>query len=77
MPAEVRDSEGFLLNATQLANRADLVTKAQAALNANATYLAIPSPTLADVTLQVARLTRECNALVKMAIADLTNTNGT
>ena len=44
----------------------DLATKARAALDANATFLAIGSPTNAQVLAQVQRLTRECSALIRL-----------
>ena len=43
-----------------------LLTKAAAALASNATYLAIPAPLNADVLLQVRRLTRQTNALIRL-----------
>lgn len=52
-------------------NEQDLRGKAAQALAANATFLAIASPTAAQVTTQVQRLTRECNALIRLAIGAL------
>lgn len=53
------------------ANEENIRTKAAQALAANATFLAIASPTNAQVLAQVQRLTRECNALIRLAIGAL------
>ena len=53
----------------QRAAAAQLLDKAQAALTVNATYLAIASPTNAQVATQVARLTRENNAVIRLLLA--------
>ncbi len=58
-------------------NRDDLHAKARQALAANTTYLALPTPTNAQVVAQVARLTRECSALIKLLLDDLNDTTGT
>ena len=60
-----------------LGNLTGLQTKAQNAQNNNAAYLALASPTNAQVVAQVAALTRQCNALIKLEVQDLTSTTGT
>lgn len=58
-------------------NRDGLHAKARQALAANATYLALPTPTNAQVVAQVARLTRECSALIRLVLDDLSDISGT
>lgn len=58
-------------------NAANLTTKAKTALTNNNTFLAIVSPTNADIVAQVKALTRQVNALIKLEIQDLANTTGT
>ena len=62
---------------TAQTNAADLTAKAQAAIAANATFLALASPTNPQVLAQVQRLTRECSALIKLLLNDLNDTSGT
>ena len=62
---------------TQATNRAALLAKATAALDANATYLARSAPTTAQNTAQVKALTRQVNALIRLATAALSDTAGT
>lgn len=58
-------------------NRATIETKAKAALTANATYLSTAAPTNAEIAAQVKLLTRENNALIKLMLGLLDDTNGT
>ena len=50
------------------ANASTLLARAQLALTQNATYLALPTPTAAQQTAQINRLTRECSALIRLLL---------
>lgn len=58
-------------------NQTTLQTKAQAALAANATFLALASPTNAQIVAQVQALTKECSALIRLALGVFDSTAGT
>lgn len=67
---------------TQAANQATLQAKAQSALTANATFLAQTKPATAAVQAsqaydQAVTLTRECSALIRLALNLLDSVNGT
>lgn len=62
---------------TEMSNETSLRDKARTALTNNATFLAIATPTTAQAITQVKALTRQVNALIKLQIRDLTDTNGT
>ena len=59
---------------TAAANEVTIRTQAATALTANATYLAIASPTNAQVVAQVRALTQQTNKLIRLTIRDLTST---
>lgn len=63
--------------ASSASNGADLLAKARGALAANATFLAIASPTNAQTLAQVKALTRQVNALIRLEAGDLTSVDGT
>lgn len=56
-----------------LALRAGLQTM----LNRNATYLAIAAPSLLQQTVQMERLTRQCSALARLLLDELSDISGT
>lgn len=58
-------------------NQQALLTKAANALAANHAYLAIPAPTQAQAVAQVAALTRQTNALIRLAAGQLSDTSDT
>jgi hypothetical protein len=63
--------------ATSDANKATIQSRAQAALTANATFLALASPTNAQTLAQVQMLTKECGGLIRLALNVLDSTSGT
>lgn len=58
-------------------NRLSLVQRAQTALGNNASFLANPSLTQAQVVQQVTALTRQTNALIRIVLGSLDNIQGT
>lgn len=62
---------------TAATNSTTLAGKVQAALTANTTYLALTTKTNAQVTAQVARLTRETNALLRQVWSQLSDVSDT
>lgn len=65
-----------ILNAAEQ-NEVTLRDRATQALAANATFLALGAPSNAQVVAQVQRLTRECSALIRLAMNLLDSTDGT
>lgn len=66
-----------MLDEAQQANLLTVIQHANAALTANATFLAIVSPTNAQLAAQAKLLTRECNGLIRFLLAafsDITDT---
>ena len=58
----------------EVLNEAALRSKAQTALAANSTFLAITSPSNTQTLAQVRTLTRECNAIIRLLIDQLDST---
>lgn len=58
-------------------NARTLRTRAIAALNANATYLAIANPNNSQVAAQVTTLTKECSGLIRLLLNQFDTTAGT
>jgi hypothetical protein len=66
-----------LRDVTTTANGTALRTKAQQALAANATYLAIPAPTATEVRSQTELLTKEVNGLIRLLLGQLDDISDT
>lgn len=75
--AETAQLAALDIDNTQSTNQAALQSKAQAALTANATYLAIGSPSNAQVSAQVTALTKEATAVIRLLLGQLDSTTGT
>jgi len=59
------------------ANASTLRSRAQRALNTNATFLALASPTNAQTLAQVRNLTRETSALIRLLLNQVDDITGT
>jgi len=59
------------------ANRGQIVDRAQTALTVNDTYLALPAPTQAQALTQVAVLTREVNAVLRLILGQVSAVSDT
>lgn len=59
------------------ANATTIRQRALSALNANATYLAISTPTTAQMRDQLALVTKECNGIIRLLLGQLDSTSGT
>jgi hypothetical protein len=64
-------------DSTATTNRQTVAQRAQAALNANATFLALATPSAAQTTAQVKTLTKECNALIRLLLGLLADVSDT
>lgn len=62
---------------TRITNEATIRQRASAAIDTNATYLAIGSPTNAQNLAQIRALTRECTGLIRLALGALDTLDGT
>jgi len=76
-PAENAEADARATAATITTSEAALLAKAATALTTNATFLAIGSPSNAQAVAQVKALTRQVNALIRLARRDLLSTDGT
>ena len=74
---ETSDAQARASTATSTANLANLRAKAQNALNNNATYLAIASPTNAQAVAQIGALTRQMDAVIRILMNLLSDTTNT
>ena len=68
---------GHAQAATLEGNRAELLDRALRAVTANNAYLAVEAPTGAENLAQLRRVTRECTALIKLAVGDVADLTGT
>lgn len=60
-----------------LGNQASLFGKAQTALSNNIAFLNITNPSNAQAIAQIQALTRQVNALIRLAVGDLSDQTGT
>lgn len=75
LQAAITTAAGLFID--RAANRGALTAKAQNALANNATFLGIASPTQAQAIAQVQALTRQVNALIRLALNALDSTANT
>ncbi len=62
--------------AAVMANQATLQQRAQGALADNVAYLGLATPNSGQVAAQVARLTKECSAIIRLLLNQLDSTAG-
>ncbi len=70
-PEEILCSSQQTQTAAVAAGLADIRARLRAALGSNRTFLALDSPTNAQVVAQVRRLTRQMNGVVRLTLVDL------
>lgn len=63
--------------AAEAANYQTAASRCRAAITSNDTYLAVATPTTAQLTSQVTRLTRQCNGLSRMLLTMLGDVSDT
>lgn len=71
------DGSTFTVGAFAPTVRESLLSKVNAAMNSNQTFLALGAPTNAQLSAQVTSLTRQVNALIRMVAEQLDSTTGT
>ena len=76
-PAEVAQLAGDAAGGVAAVNVQTVQQRAQAALAANATFLALGAPTNAQILAQVRLLTKECNALIRLALGQVSDVSDT
>lgn len=76
-PEETAAMNAEIAASTQADNQSALQQKAQTALAANETFLGIAAPTNAQAVAQMQALTRQVDALIRLAVNALDSTTGT
>lgn len=82
-PVQVYDRSGNLIEETfadvpdSVVNADTIRDRLRTALDANVAYLALATPTTAQQRTQIERLTRQTNALLRLALDDVDSTDGT
>ena len=80
---ETYDNQGHVIATKTVAvppevvNRDAITARAVAALNVNATFLSVGSPSNAQVLAQVQALTKECSGLIRLLLGLLDSSAGT
>jgi hypothetical protein len=74
---EIAEAAASAVEVAKVSNRRTVEDRATQALAANATYLAIASPTNAQNLAQIRLLTRECSGIIRLLLNQLDTTDGT